>query len=55
MQALKDANWQVRKMAAWALGEIEEPRALDALQAVRYDANVEVRRAVMDAIRELRQ
>jgi HEAT repeat protein len=55
INSLKDADWQVRKMAAWALGEIEDAGAIDALQAARYDANVEVRRAVMDAIRELRR
>jgi HEAT repeat protein len=54
IDSLKDADWQVRKMAAWALGEIEDASALEALQAARYDANVEVRRAVVDAIRELR-
>jgi HEAT repeat protein len=44
----------VRKTAAWALGEIEDARALEALQAARYDVNVEVREAVVRAIRELR-
>jgi HEAT repeat protein len=44
----------VRKTAAWALGEIEDPSALDALRAAASDANGEVRRAVASAIRELR-
>jgi HEAT repeat protein len=41
-------------MAAWALGEIEDPTALDALRAVAADSNGEVRRAASQAMRELR-
>lgn len=42
------------KMAAWALGEIEDPRALDALRRAAGDRHGEVRRAIANAIRELR-
>jgi HEAT repeat protein len=52
--ALKDTDWQVRKTAAWALGEIEDPRAIEDLRAAANDASAEVRRAVSQAIRELR-
>jgi HEAT repeat protein len=41
-------------MAAWALGEIEDASAIEPLQAARYDVNVQVREAVMHALRELR-
>jgi HEAT repeat protein len=40
-------------MAAWALGEIEDPSAIDALRAALGDSNSGVRRAVSQALREL--
>jgi HEAT repeat protein len=53
-RALKDGDWQVRKTAAWALGEIEDPSAIDHLRAAASDSNGEVRRAISQALRELR-
>lgn len=44
----------MRARAAWALGEIEDSRALEALRAARHGVNVEVRQAVANAVRELR-
>ena len=52
-RALKDSDWRVRKTAAWALGEIEDPSAIDELRAAADDSNSEVRRAVAHALREL--
>jgi HEAT repeat protein len=50
---LNDEDWEVRKNAAWALGEIEDPSAIDALRAAAKDSNNQVRRAVDYALGEL--
>ena len=52
-RALKDDDWRVRRTAAWALGEIEDPGAIHELRAAAGDSNSEVRRAVSLALREL--
>jgi vesicle coat complex subunit len=41
--ALKDANTEVRQMAAIALGSIADPQAIDALTAALKDTDPEVR------------
>jgi HEAT repeat protein len=50
---LTDVHPDVREQSAWALGEIEDPGAIDDLRAVAKDSNGEVRRAVAHALREL--
>ena len=46
----KDADDEVRAIAAWALGAIESRAALPALEAVREDRSPAVRHAVRWAI-----
>ena len=43
---LNDPVAEVRAKAAWALGEIEDPRATEALSKAMKDENDEVRRIV---------
>ena len=53
MAALKDPDIDVRVAAAWALGEIESPLALDGLKAAQQDASGSVRRAATWALRQI--
>jgi HEAT repeat protein len=50
---LKDPDTDVRVVAAWALGAIENGSALPALEAAKADASPVVRRAVRWAIRQI--
>ncbi len=40
---MKDTNADVRSQAAFALGRLGDPRAMDALTAALKDANPDVR------------
>ena len=51
--ALKDSDEDVRATAAWALVEIESPRAREGLTAAQRDEVGSVRRAATWALREL--
>jgi HEAT repeat protein len=48
--ALKDANWDVRRQAAEALGQIGDARAVEPLIAALKDANEMVRRQAAEAL-----
>ncbi len=51
---LRDENERVRRKAAWALGEIRDPQALDALTIALADQDQRVRATVKWAISEIR-
>jgi HEAT repeat protein len=53
--ALKDADAHVRKQAAWALGEIKDPRASGALASALKDASAEVRKQAAWALGEFKE
>src|ERR1044072_3229438 len=48
--ALKDSDADVRRQAAWAMGRIRCPKAVDALTAALKDSNTEVRRSAAQAL-----
>ena len=50
---LRDADENVRAIAAWALGQIESASALPALEAARDDQSPTVRHAVRWAIEQI--
>ncbi|HET7288729.1 MAG TPA: HEAT repeat domain-containing protein, partial [Pyrinomonadaceae bacterium] len=51
---LSDTDWRVRRLAAWALNEMKERRAVAALcQLLLGDARAEVRGAAADALGEI--
>jgi HEAT repeat protein len=50
---LNDPDTNVRVVAAWALGQIESTTALPALEKVKDDRSLAVRRAVQWAIRQI--
>jgi HEAT repeat protein len=47
---MRDTDQDVRKQAIWALGRIENPKAVDALTAALKDGNPEVRRSAAQAL-----
>jgi HEAT repeat protein len=51
--ALKDSDEDVRATVAWALGEIESPRAREGLTAAQRDEVASVRRAATWALRQI--
>ena len=51
--ALKDSDEDVRATAAWALGEIESPRAREGLTAAQRDEVGSVRHAASWALRQI--
>jgi len=51
--ALKDTDSDVRATAAWALGEIQSPRAREGLTAAQRDESGAVRHAAIWALRQL--
>lgn len=51
--ALKHDNPSVRRMAAYALGEIGDARAAEPLKAILKDSDEDVRRAVFEAHRKI--
>lgn len=54
IDALKDEDWEVRKEAAWALGEMEDRKAVRALsQLLLKDENWEVRREAASALEQI--
>jgi HEAT repeat protein len=55
MGALKDADPHVRRQAAWALGEIADPRAAGPLASALKDASAEVRRQAAWALGEMEE
>jgi len=52
---MRDENSRVRHKAAWALGEIRDPQALDALTAALNDQDQRVRATAKWAITEIRE
>jgi len=51
---LADDNWRVRELAVWALSEMKDARAVNALCSVLLsDARVEVRRGAAEALGEI--
>jgi HEAT repeat protein len=53
MAAVKDANKDVREHAVFALGQLRDPRAIDALTTARKDQDAEVRRQAAFALGQL--
>jgi len=53
-EATKDTCWEVRKIAAWALGEIKSPLAIDALSKLMRDKNRDVRRQALQTLRKMK-
>jgi HEAT repeat protein len=53
MFALKDADPEVREQAAFALSQIRDPRAIEALTAALKDENPSVRRQAAFALGQL--
>lgn len=52
---LSDADWKVRELSAWALSEVKDALAVNALcQALLTDQQVEVRRTAAEALGEIR-
>ena len=52
--ALEDVDWEVRKQAVWALGEMEDARAIEALSDVLlHDDNWEVREQAAQALGDI--
>ena len=52
---LSDADWRVRRLAAWALNEMKDKRAVTALcSLVLTDSRAEVRVAAAEALGEIR-
>ena len=54
IKALGDSDMGVRENAAWALGEIGDPRAFDVLSELVHDEYEQVRKAARDALRKLK-
>ena len=50
IQALGDSNSAVRAVAAWALGDLGDPRAVPALIQALGDSDRDVRRAAAEAL-----
>jgi hypothetical protein len=50
LQALRDANANVRRRAAWALGVIADPMAIDGLTAALKDADPTVREQAAESL-----
>lgn len=54
ISTLSDADWRVRRLAAWALNEMKDKRAVTALcQLLLADSRAEVRRAAAEALGEI--
>ena len=53
IETLDDENAEVRRFAAYALGEIGSTEALEPLTQALNDPNAGVRRAAANAIREI--
>lgn len=54
MTALKDSDERIRKIAAWALGEIKDARAVETLITALKDSNDEVRGGAAKALGEIK-
>ncbi len=54
LAAMADANWEIRQYAAWALGQLANPRAVDALTEALNDASPYVCFVAADALQRLR-
>jgi HEAT repeat protein len=50
---MRDTDQDVRKQAIWALGQIQNPKAVDALTAALKDGNTEVRRSAAQALAQI--
>jgi HEAT repeat protein len=51
---LSDNNWRVRELVVWALSEMKDARAVNALCSVLLsDTRVEVRRGAAEALGEI--
>jgi HEAT repeat protein len=53
LEALKDASPEVRQQAAFALGQIGDARATEALSAALKDGSAEVRKQAAFALGQL--
>jgi len=53
ISALKDSDWMVRQAAAYALGEIKDPRAVKPLISALNDSHWSVRQAAAEALKEI--
>ena len=54
IDALKDEDWEVRKQVAWALGEMEDRKAVKALsELLLSDESWEVRREAASALEQI--
>jgi HEAT repeat protein len=51
--ALKDSNADVRQQAAFALGQLDDARAIDALTAALKDPSADVRQQAAFALGQL--
>jgi len=54
IQALQDSNADVRRSAAWAIGELRDRRGVDALIAALSDADADTRRNAATALGSIR-
>ena len=50
---LRDERAGARQMAAWALGEIQDPKAVEPLKAALNDAEPGVREKAKSALEEI--
>lgn len=53
IEALKDDWEEVRKAAAWALGEFQDSNAAESLIEALQDSNKEVRKTAREALAKL--
>jgi HEAT repeat protein len=53
MVAVKDANKDVREQVVFALGQIRDPRAIDALTTALKDQSADVRKQAAFALGQL--
>ena len=54
ISALKDSDWMVRQAAAYALGEIKDPRAVKPLISALNDSHWSVRQAAAEALGKIK-
>ena len=52
--ALKDEDGNVRFIAAWALGELQDARAMGPLEGLLGDKDADVRKTATEALEQLR-
>lgn len=52
--ALSDPEWEIRKIAAWALGQLNEPGAVSPLIEAAGDVHRDVRHAAVEALGKIK-